>query len=226
MRKKEAIVIHSGGMDSSICLALAKKEFGAEAVLSLSFSYNQRHSNELVQAAKISADWGIDHVELSIACLQEITESALFKGGKKIEHANEKAANTLVTGRNGLMARLGAIHADHLGANCIYMGVIEVEAKKSGYRDCSREYIDLMQQILRMDLANPSFEIRTPLVFMTKAETMVVADSLGLVDYLLKETISCYEGIMGQGCGKCPACVLRNEGIQQWSKAAKAASEL
>lgn len=213
--KKKAIVIHSGGMDSSICLALAIEEFGKENVLSVSFRYDQRHVAELRQAAKICHDWGVDHVDLSIDCLKEITTNALLDSDIVIERPETGPPNTLVVGRNGLMARLGAIHAHHLGAHCLHMGVIEVEEANSGYRDCSRSYMDKMQEILRIDLDDPTFEIRTPLVKMTKKQTMEVADRLGLLSYLLQETISCYEGLSGKGCGRCPACKLRNEGIRQ-----------
>ncbi len=214
--KKKAVVIHSGGMDSSICLALAIKGFGAENVLSVSFSYSQRHSVELQQAAKICKQWKVDHVTLSINCLKEITTNALMDETQAIEHLPEEAPNTLVVGRNGLMARLGAIHAHHLGAHCIYMGIIEVEEANSGYRDCSRHYMDLMQEILRIDLDDVSFEIRTPLVKMTKKQTMELAYKEGILDYLLEETVSCYEGVRGWGCKTCPACKLRNEGIRQF----------
>lgn len=215
MRKK-TLVVHSGGMDSSLCLALAIRAFGVDEVLSVSFSYQQRHSNELIQAKKICHDWGVDHVILSVDCLKEITENALMNREIEIVHEEGKPPNTLVVGRNGLMARLAAIHAHHLGAHCIYMGVIEVDQWNSGYRDCSRKYMDLMQEILRLDLDDPSFEIQTPLVHLTKVETLEWAASLGILDYLLKETISCYEGVAGEGCRFCPACVLRNEGIRQY----------
>lgn len=215
---KKAVVVHSGGMDSSICLALAIQEFGVEDVLSLSFRYGQRHSNELVQAKKICQDWGVDHHVIQLDCMQEITENALMNPDIAIEHEEGEAPNTLVMGRNGLMARLAAIHAHHLGASFVYMGVIEVEEANSGYRDCSRHYMDLMQQILRIDLDNDQFEIRTPVVKMTKCQTMKLADTLGLLDYLLRETITCYEGISGRGCETCPACQLRNEGIDNYYK--------
>lgn len=218
MRKKKAVVIHSGGMDSSICLALATKEFGKENVLSLSFTYCQRHSNELDQAEKICREWGGDHVVVNIDSLQEITDNALINSSLKIEHTKDQPPNTLVVGRNGLMARLGAIHANHLGAKCIYMGVIEVEEWNSGYRDCSRAYMDLMQQILRIDLADSAFEIRTPIVKMTKMETLELAYELGVLEFLLRETITCYEGIPHQGCLTCPACELRNEGVRLFAE--------
>ena len=142
-----------------------------------------------------------------------LTRDALTDSSIPIEHLPGEAPNTLVVGRNGLMARLAAIHAHHLGAGSIVMGVMELEGANSGYRDCSRAYMDKMQEILRLDLDNPHFTIRTPLVKMTKRETMELADSLGVLEYLLENTISCYEGLFGRGCGRCPACLLRNEGI-------------
>lgn len=216
---KKALVIHSGGMDSSLCLALAIREFDVSEVLSLSFSYQQRHTPELIQAKKICLDWGVDHVELQIDCLREITSNALIDSAIPIQHEHNQPPNTLVVGRNGLMAHLGGIHAQHLGAHCIYMGVMELEGANSGYRDCSRAYMDLQQQILRMDLDDPSFEIRTPLIQMTKKETMELAHHLGILEYLLQETITCYEGVRFQGCGVCPACHLRNNGIKEYKDA-------
>ena len=217
---KQAVVIHSGGMDSSICLALAAKEFGRENVLSLSFSYTQRHAPELVQAEKICRDWKIEHCLLHLDCLSKITHNALMDKTIPIvaDGGDGKGPNTLVIGRNGLMAHIGGIHADSLGAHCIYMGVMELEEANSGYRDCSRLYMDLQQQLLQIDLDDPLFEIRTPLIKMTKKETMEFAAELGILTYVLKETISCYEGFPGVGCTQCPACFLRNRGIQDYLK--------
>ncbi len=215
--KKKAVVVHSGGMDSSLCLALAVKEFGAKEVLSLSFDYDQRHSEELDRARKISAHFGVDHAELNLSCLGQITESALIGKDKKIEHKSGEVPNTLVPGRNGLMARLAGIHANSLGAHAIYMGVMELEAANSGYRDCSRSYMDIVQSALRLDFADPKFEIRTPLVSMTKRDSMELGFKLGCLEFLLENTITCYEGIEKEGCGKCPACKLRNEGLKIFS---------
>lgn len=215
--KKKAVVVHSGGMDSSLCLALAVKEFGAENVLSLSFTYNQRHSIELERATKISKHFGVDHAELDLSCLSQITKSALIGNDQEIQHKKGEAPNTIVVGRNGLMARLAGIHANSLGAHAIYLGVMELEAANSGYRDCSREYMDVIQKALRMDFADESFEIKTPLVRMTKKETMELGHDLGVLEYLLETTVTCYEGIEKEGCMKCPACKLRNEGIKIFS---------
>jgi 7-cyano-7-deazaguanine synthase len=219
MLTKKAIVVHSGGMDSSLCLAAALKEFGTDQVLSVSFSYHQRHTIELERAAMICKDWGVDHIVLNIDCLAEITQNALTDASLEIEHVKGETPNTLVVGRNGLMARLAAIHAESLGVDCIYMGIIEVESANSGYRDCTRAYMDLMEQILRIDFDNPKFNILTPLVKMTKKETMEFGDQQGVLAYLLEHTVTCYEGIPQIGCQKCPACLLRNEGIREFSAA-------
>lgn len=215
--KKKTVVVHSGGMDSSLCLALAVKEFGAENVLSLSFNYDQRHSSELKQAKKISDYFEVDHAELNLQCLTQITDSALTNKSTAIMHETGKAPNTLVVGRNGLMTRLAGIHAHSLGAKCIYLGIMELEEANSGYRDCSRNYMNIIEAALQMDFADPTFEVRTPLVKMTKKETMELGLELGVLYFLLENTITCYEGIPKAGCLKCPACKLRNQGLKIFS---------
>jgi 7-cyano-7-deazaguanine synthase len=211
--EKRAIVVHSGGMDSSLCLAVAIKRFGVDAVLSVSFRYSQRHIDELLQAEYICKEWGVDHVVLGIDCLTQITDNALINPELEIRHEQGQPANTLVLGRNGLMARLAAIHAHSLGADCIYLGVIEVESANSGYRDCSREYMDLIQHVFQVDFDDVNFRIETPLIYMTKAKTMKLGHELGVLDFLLEHTITCYEGYRHAGCRECPACHLRNMGI-------------
>lgn len=213
MKAKKTIVVQSGGMDSALCLAAALDEYNTEDVLSLSFSYNQRHSIELERAKQITSHLNVDHVILDISCLSKITENSLTNKDLDIAIDKEGIPNTLVVGRNGLMARLAAIHANALGASSIYMGIIGVEAANSGYRDCSREYMDLMQNIMRIDLNDPDFEIRTPLVHLTKKETMAFGHRLNRLNYFLEVTVTCYEGIEKEGCQRCPACTLRNEGI-------------
>lgn len=216
---KKIVVIHSGGMDSSLCLRLMMQEFDSKDILSLSFVYGQRHeASELNAARKICLDWQIDHVEIPISFLRQITESALLNKEEKISQQDTGIPNTMVLGRNGLMARLGAIYGYGVGANKICMGIIGVEAANSGYRDCTRGYMDLMQEVLRLDLDDPSFSIITPIVDLTKKQTLQIAQKLGVLEYLLEETVTCYEGIAKQGCGVCPACMLRNEGIEEYRR--------
>jgi 7-cyano-7-deazaguanine synthase len=210
----KALVVHSGGMDSSICLALAIREWGRERVVSFGVDYGQRHRQELTQSARICSDWGVKRVEFQIQ-MGRLTRDALTDHSLLIE--DSQVPSTLVVGRNGLFTRLAAIQAHQLGASCIYLGVMGQE--HSGYRDCSSEYMALKQQILRIDLANPQFEIRTPLMAFTKAETLELAHQLGILDYLLRTTITCYEGIACEGCRQCPACMLRNRGLRTFAQA-------
>jgi 7-cyano-7-deazaguanine synthase len=213
---KKAVVVHSGGMDSSICLCLAIEQFGADNVLAISFNYGQRHSNELLQAEIMCKHFKVDRIVLDINCLSEITQNSLTDLNQDIKIDEDGTPNTLVSGRNGLMARIAAIHANELGADCIFMGVIEVEEANSGYRDCSRKYMDIVQAALRMDFDNNAFEIKTPIVFMTKKQTMELGYQMGVLQYLLDNTITCYNGVIGVGCQKCPACKLRNDGLREF----------
>ena len=209
--QKKAIVVHSGGMDSTICLALAMKKYHNDDILSVTFSYGQRHSTEIDAAKKICEDWNIDNKIIPLDFLATLTDNALIGNDTEIQHPKETAPNTLIVGRNGLMARLSAIHVNSLGGNTIFMGVVFPD--NSGYRDCSREYMDLMEQILRIDLDDNTFTIQTPLVTMTKKETIALANDLNILEYIVENTITCYEGIKHPGCQKCPACILRNNGL-------------
>lgn len=214
----EAIVLHSGGMDSSLCLALAAQMHGATSVLSLGFDYGQRHGDELQRAQRIAEHFGVRRHVVEVGCYRWLTRNALMDSGIPIAHADGEPPNTLVVGRNGLLLRLAAILGDQIGARTLYAGVIGVEAANSGYRDCTRDYVDRVEAVLRIDLRADDFEVRTPLVHMTKAETMEFGFQLGCLEFLLDETVTCYEGIPHAGCGACPACKLRNEGLVEFGR--------
>lgn len=210
---KKAIIVHSGGMDSSICLALAIREFMPSSVLSLTFCYGQRHSQEIAAAQKICKAWGVEHALIDLSVLSRLTHDAMTNKDIPLQWGESHVPSSLTVGRNGLMARLASIHAHQFGASCIYMGVMEEEALEVGYRDCSEEYIKLKEKILRLDLGNPQFEIRTPLIHLNKIDTLQLAQELGILNFLLDNTVTCYNGIQRQGCGECAACFLRNRGL-------------
>ena len=111
---------------------------------------------------------------------------------------------------------MAAPMARGVGAHALYIGVMEREGANSGYPDCNRPYIDSVQAVIRLDLQDPSFSIQTPLIDMSKAETMALADSLGALDFLLQHTVTCYNGVPLIGCQECPSCRLRNEGIVEF----------
>jgi 7-cyano-7-deazaguanine synthase len=219
MEKKsalKALIIHSGGMDSSLCLAMAIQEFGSDAVISLGFDYGQRHEVELMAAQKIADYFKVKRMVIQIPFYQNVTKSALLDKSEEIKKLPNNIPNTMVLGRNGLMGQIAGIYANSLGIKKIYMGVMELESSNSGYRDCSRQYMDQLQGLLRMDFADESFEIKTPVINYTKMETMELADQLGVLNFLLEETITCYNGIKNIGCQSCPACLLRNDGIKNF----------
>jgi len=205
--KKKAVAINSGSLDSSLCLALAISEFGKDEVLSLSFCYNRRNTSQLQQAETISQKWGVDHTLLSI-------DISLMDKFKRMALPTEGVINSASIGKNGLIARLGAIHAQSVGAQNIFMGIVDSE----GQPDSTRHYMDLKQQILRMDLNDPAFEIRTPLVHLTKKEILEQCHKLSILKFLLSETISCLNGIPWQGCGRCAMCQQFNTALAGFLK--------
>ena len=195
-------------MDSSICLKLALDQYGPSEVLSVGFDYGQRHKSEEEAAAFIAKTFGVSRVLIPIPIFSLLNNNALVDHSLPIQNLN-----TLVAGRNGLMAWHAALLAHKLGAHEVHLGVLELEEASSGYRDCNRAYMDLVQQLLQIDLADPEFRILTPLVHMTKKETHSLASSLGILPFLLEHTVTCYEGLKGLGCKKCPACLLRNAAL-------------
>lgn len=209
---KKAVVIFSGGMDSTICLKLAVEEYGKDSVSALSFKYGQRHIFELEVAAKVAKEFGVDHKIFEIPNLDELTENSLIDPSLEISTNYSGVVSTFVMGRNGLFGRLGAIYAHSLGANEIWMGVLEREESNSGYPDCSREYMNKLESVLKIDLFNEKFSIRTPLVFMDKAEEFFLAEDLGILELIKNTTVTCYNGVPGKGCLKCPSCVLKGKG--------------
>ena len=211
--KKKAIVVLSGGMDSALCLAIALTEFKKSEILALTFNYGQRHHQELEQSKKLTSFFGVDQKIIDINFLNQITNNALVIHDQKIALDNNQIPNTMVLGRNGLMARIAGIQAASVEAHAIYLGVMELESANSGYRDCSREYMDLVEAALRLDFNEPQFEIRTPLIKMNKYDSMELGNKLGVLGFLLEETLTCYEGVLKEGCGQCPSCKLRNDGI-------------
>lgn len=210
-----AVVLHSGGMDSSICLLLAAQQFGKENVVSLGFRYNQRHAAELSAADLIASHYGIRRQVIDLPPLPGWEESSLISHSLPIQ-SSSGIPNSFVLGRNGLFLMMAAPLAKAHGSSTLFIGVMENEGANSGYPDCNRHYIDSVQAVIRLDLQDPTFTVQTPLIHMSKAQTLEVAHSLGVLDFLLEHTISCYNGLPLQGCQTCPACRLRNEGLVEF----------
>ena len=208
---KKALVIFSGGQDSTTCLFQAIKEFGKENVEVVTFQYGQRHVIELEKAEWIAKDVGVKQTLIDTSVIKAITTNALMQEGTEIQQEGDKP-NTFVDGRNALFLLYAAIYAKGQGISTIYTGVCETDF--SGYPDCRDVFVKSMNVTMNLAM-DYNFNIRTPLMYLTKKETWKLADDLGVFDYILEHTHTCYLGVKG-GCHTCPSCVLREKGLNEY----------
>lgn len=229
-----ALVLFSGGQDSSVCLAWALARY--QRVETVGFDYGQRHGVEM-QARKTVlasvrdrfADWaprlGEDHV-LDLRGFGAVAQSALT-ADRAIEMTERGLPSTFVPGRNLAFFVYAAALADRRGLATLVGGMCETDF--SGYPDCRRDTLDAMQAALNLGMAR-DFVIETPLMRLTKAETWALARDLGgeaLVELIRTDSHTCYRGERGElhdwghGCGDCPACELRARGWAEWVAAGR-----
>ena len=229
MTDTSALVLFSGGQDSTICLAHALARY--DRVETVGFDYGQRHSVELDCRPKILSalkacfpEWagklGEDHM-CDVSVLSEISETAMTSE-TEIEIAENGLPNTFVPGRNLLFLTLAGAIAWRRSITSLVGGMCETDY--SGYPDCRRETMDAQELTLARGMDRP-YSIETPLMWLDKAETWELAETLGgtaLVELVIEETHTCYLGDRehrhdwGYGCGDCPACELRANGFQKW----------
>ncbi|MEJ2039191.1 MAG: 7-cyano-7-deazaguanine synthase QueC [Desulfosarcinaceae bacterium] len=214
--KKKAVVLSSGGLDSTTVIAIAKNE-GFE-IYSLSFSYGQRHTVELEAAKRVAAALGVKkHLVIDID-LKPIGGSALTDDIDVPKDRDEAAMAedipvTYVPARNTIFLSYGLAWAEVLGAADIFIGVNAVDY--SGYPDCRPEFIQAFERLAglatKAGVQGASTRIRTPLIHLTKAQIIQKGVELG-VDYGL--TLSCYDPTPdGLACGRCDSCRLRKKGF-------------
>ncbi len=211
-----AVVIFSGGQDSTTCLALAQREHGKENVDCITFHYGQRHALEVEVAQKIAKDLGVkNHRVVNIDGYAQLTSSALLNPEVAIQKLGEGSGlpNTVVDGRNMMFLLMAAIVAKQSGIHDLYTGVCETDS--SGYPDCRDEFIKSCNTTLNLAMEY-TFRIHTPLMWLNKAQTWALADELGILEYVEHNTLTCYNGIVGTGCGTCPACTLRARGLEAY----------
>lgn len=209
---RKAIVIFSGGQDSTTCLFQAIAEYGKENVETITFQYGQRHSIELEKAKWIAQDLGVKQTFIDTSVIKAITHNALMDENVHIEQKDNKLPNTFVDGRNALFLLYAAIYAKGQGIQDIITGVCETDF--SAYPDCRDVFIKSMNVTLNLAM-DYQFNIKTPLMYLTKAQTWQLADELGVLDYVRNYTHTCYEGVNG-GCGQCPSCILRDKGLTEY----------
>jgi 7-cyano-7-deazaguanine synthase len=228
----KAIVLFSGGQDSTTCLAWALDRFAA--VETVAFDYGQRHKIELSCGERVAAGltrrfphWGERLGEahlVDLGVLGAISDTALT-GEVEIALGANGLPTTFVPGRNLVFLTFAAAIAYRRGAKHLVAGMCETDF--SGYPDCRDDTVKAMQLALNLGMAQ-RFVIDTPLMWLDKAATWELAWSLGgaaLVELIREETHSCYVGDRthrhdwGYGCGTCPACELRGRGYRRWREA-------
>jgi len=210
MKKDKAIVVFSGGQDSTTCLFWAIKEFAE--VEAVTFNYNQRHASEIECAKNIAQEFGVKHHILDMNLLNQLAPNALTRNDIEVSTGSDgELPSTFVPGRNLLFLSFAGVLASQVGAKHIITGVCETDF--SGYPDCRDIFIKSMNVTLNLSM-NENFVIHTPLMWLNKAETWKMADDLGAFDYIREKTLTCYEGIIADGCGECPACILRKNGLE------------
>ncbi|MCW9698556.1 MULTISPECIES: 7-cyano-7-deazaguanine synthase QueC [unclassified Avibacterium] len=209
---RKAVVIFSGGQDSTTCLIQAIADYGVENVETVTFHYGQRHAIELEKAKWIAQDLGVKQTFIDTSVIKAITTNALMNKDAEIKQEKDQLPNTFVDGRNALFLLYTAIYAKGQGISDIITGVCETDF--SGYPDCRDVFIKSMNVTLNLAM-DYHFNLRTPLMYLTKAQTWALADSLGALDYIRNHTHTCYMGVEG-GCGECPSCVLRNKGLSEY----------
>ena len=225
-----ALALFSGGQDSTTCLAWALDRY--QAVETVGFDYGQRHASELDARPRVLAgiraafpDWagrlGADHM-LPLDVLKAIGGSALTDD-MTIEMGTNGLPTSFVPGRNILFLTAAAALAYRRGLASLVGGMCETDF--SGYPDCRNDTIQATETALNLGMET-AFKIETPLMWIDKADTWALAESLGgkaLIDLIVEETVTCYEGDhshrhdWGYGCGVCPACDLRKKGYEKYA---------
>ena len=208
----QALVVFSGGQDSTTCLFQAMQQYGAENVQAITFAYGQRHGIELERAASIAQELGIRQTVLDLSLITAITHNALTDAQAAIETDAQGMPNTFVDGRNALFLLYAAIYAKSQNIRDIFIGVCETDF--SGYPDCRQIFVQSMNVTLNLAMAY-DFRLHTPLMYLTKKETWALADELGVLDYIRTRTHTCYLGVDG-GYHECPSCVLRERGLAEY----------
>jgi len=210
--KEKAIVVFSGGQDSTTCLFWALEKF--DEVVAVTFDYGQRHKLEIECAAAICKEQDVAHHILDMSLLNQLAPSALTRDDIEVAHGEDgELPSTFVPGRNMLFLSFAGVVAHGVGARHIVTGVSEADF--SGYPDCREVFIKSMNETINFAM-DVSYEIHTPLMFLDKSKVWKLSDELGQLEYVRQKTLTCYNGVIGDGCGDCPACELRQNGLTEY----------
>lgn len=207
------LVVFSGGQDSTTCLYWAKQYF--KRVVALTFIYGQKHVKEVECAQRIAEKAGVEWHSMDVSFIGHLGRNSLTDSTMEMD--TEKPAggppNTFVPGRNLFFISIAAVFARERGIFHLVTGVSQTDY--SGYPDCRDAFVKSLNVSLNLGM-DEQFVIHTPLMWLDKAQTWALSDQLGVLDIVRSETLTCYNGIVGDGCGHCPACTLRRQGLEQY----------
>jgi len=213
-KNEPALVLFSGGQDSTTCLYWALKNFSS--VRTLCFTYGQRHSKEVEVAQSIAGQANVPFQLLNASIISQLSVNSLTSDiAMDQEKPSDSYPNTFVPGRNLLFLTFAAVIARSHGIRHIVTGVSE--ADYSGYPDCRDTFILSANASVNLAM-DEHFQIHTPLMWRDKTAVWQLADELGVFDTVRNETLTCYNGILADGCGQCPACKLRQQGLENYLK--------
>ncbi len=209
---KKTVVVFSGGQDSTTCLIQALEQY--DEVHCITFNYGQRHKEEIEVAQRVSQLLGATaHKVLDVSLLNELAISSLTRDNIPVpdfkQSEQSDIPSTFVPGRNILFLTLAAIYAYQIGAESVITGVCETDF--SGYPDCRDEFVKALNHAVNLGIAS-DIQFITPLMWLGKT-TRALADYYGKLDFVRHNTLTCYNGIQGDGCGQCAACHLRERGL-------------
>lgn len=216
----KALVVFSGGQDSTTCLAWSKNRF--DEVEAVSFTYGQKHDIEIEQAEKIASILQVRHHKIDISFYGKMVHSALTgEGDVNAKHADhENLPASFVPNRNALFFLLGHSLAQTIKADCLVVGICETDY--SGYPDCRMEFVESIEKSLNIG-SDQNIKIEAPLMYLNKAQTFDLAEKEGVLGLVLRESHTCYNGDStmnewGRGCDQCPACELRKKGYLEFKE--------
>ena len=213
MNNQAALVVFSGGQDSTTCLYWAKKHF--KEVYALSFVYGQKHVKEVELAREIARKAEVHFDVMDVSFIGRLGSNSLTDTSIHMDEEKPDGSfpNTFVPGRNLFFLSIAAVYARERGIAHMVTGVSQTDF--SGYPDCRDSFIKSLNVTLNLAM-DEQFVIHTPLMWIDKAQTWALADELGVLDIVRRDTLTCYNGVQGDGCGHCPACKLRREGLEKY----------
>lgn len=213
MNHEAALVVFSGGQDSTTCLFWAKKHF--KKVYALSFVYGQKHQQEVEIARAIAREADVEFEAMDVSFIGHLGRNSLTDPTMVMDEEKpaDSCPNTFVPGRNLFFLSIAAVYARERSINHLVTGVSQTDF--SGYPDCRDNFIKSLTVTLNLAMEE-QFVIHTPLMWIDKCQTWALADELGVLDLIRERTLTCYNGVPGDGCGHCPACKLRREGLEKY----------